>query len=96
MCGVLISPPKTTGLHFADVARLLEVLNSLVERGSSVLVIEHNMDVIKSADYVIDLGPEGGDAGGYLVAAGTPEEIVQQGSSITGRFLRKYLDEALS
>ena len=81
----------TTGLHFADVARLLTVLNSLVERGSSVLVIEHNMDVIKTADYVIDLGPEGGDAGGYLVAAGTPEEIVQHERSITGRFLKKYL-----
>jgi len=81
----------TTGLHFADVARLLAVLNSLVDRGSSVLVIEHNMDVIKTADYIIDLGPEGGDAGGYLVAAGTPEEIVQQERSITGRFLKKYL-----
>jgi excinuclease ABC subunit A len=81
----------TTGLHFADVARLLEVLNSLVERGNSVLIIEHNMDVIKTADYIIDLGPEGGDAGGYLVAAGTPEEIVQQPRSITGRFLKKYL-----
>ncbi len=81
----------TTGLHFADVARLLTVLNSLVERGSSVLVIEHNMDVIKTADYVIDLGPEGGDAGGYLVAAGTPEQIVQQERSITGQFLKKYL-----
>jgi len=82
----------TTGLHFADVARLLKVLNSLVDRGSSVLVIEHNMDVIKTADYIIDLGPEGGDAGGYLVAAGTPEEIVQQPRSITGRFLKKHLE----
>jgi len=81
----------TTGLHFADVARLLDVLNSLVDRGSSVLIIEHNMDVIKTSDYVIDLGPEGGDAGGYLVATGTPEEIVQQKRSITGRFLKKYL-----
>jgi excinuclease ABC subunit A len=82
----------TTGLHFADVARLLDVLDSLVERGNSVIVIEHNMDVIKTADYVIDLGPEGGDAGGYLVAAGTPEEIARQKSSITGRFLKKYLE----
>jgi len=83
----------TTGLHFADVARLLEVLNSLVERGSSVLVIEHNMDVIKSADHIIDLGPEGGDDGGYVVAAGTPEHIAHQERSITGRFLGKYLQE---
>jgi excinuclease ABC subunit A len=81
----------TTGLHFADVARLLDVLNSLVDRGSSVLVIEHNMDVIKSADYVIDLGPEGGDEGGCLVAEGTPEEIVLQEASITGRFLKRHL-----
>jgi excinuclease ABC subunit A len=81
----------TTGLHFADVARLLEVLNSLVERGSSVLVIEHNMDVIKSADHIIDLGPEGGDAGGYVVAAGTPEDIAHNQNSITGGFLKKYL-----
>jgi len=83
----------TTGLHFADVARLLEVLAGLVERGSSVLVIEHNMDVIKSADHVIDLGPEGGDAGGYLVAAGTPEDIAHNEKSITGAFLKKYLQK---
>jgi excinuclease ABC subunit A len=81
----------TTGLHFADVARLLEVLNSLVDRGSSVLVIEHNMDVIKCADHIIDLGPEGGDDGGRVVAAGAPEDIARNESSITGGFLKKYL-----
>jgi len=81
----------TTGLHFADVAKLLEVLGNLVDRGNTVLVIEHNMDVIKAADYIIDLGPEGGDRGGYVVATGTPEEIVREKNSYTGRFLKKYL-----
>jgi len=81
----------TTGLHFVDVAKLLEVLGSLVDRGNTVLVIEHNMDVIKTADYIIDLGPEGGERGGYVVAAGTPEEILREKNSYTGQFLRKYL-----
>jgi len=81
----------TTGLHFADIRKLLEVLNHLVELNNTVVVIEHNMDVIKTADYIIDLGPEGGDRGGRLVAAGTPEEVAKVEGSYTGRFLRKVL-----
>ncbi len=81
----------TTGLHFDDVARLLEVLGRLVEAGNTVVVIEHNLDVIKSADWVIDLGPEGGAAGGDLVAAGTPEEVARTHASYTGRYLRHVL-----
>jgi len=81
----------TTGLHFADIQKLLEVLNYLVELNNTVVVIEHNLDVIKTADYIIDLGPEGGDKGGYLVGAGTPEEIEQTENSYTGQFLKKYL-----
>jgi len=73
------------------VAKLLEVLGNLVDRGNTVLVIEHNMDVIKAADYIIDLGPEGGDRGGYVVATGTPEEIVREKNLYTGQFLKKYL-----
>ncbi|MDO4571993.1 MAG: excinuclease ABC subunit UvrA, partial [Clostridia bacterium] len=82
----------TTGLHTDDVKRLLEVLERLVETGSTVLVIEHNLDVIKTADYVIDLGPEGGDAGGTLVACGTPEEIAAAENSYTGQFLKPILE----
>ena len=81
----------TTGLHPADISKLLESLNRLIEAGNSVLVIEHNLDVIKSADYVIDLGPEGGKAGGEIVAEGTPEEIAANRHSHTGRFLKSYL-----
>jgi len=81
----------TTGLHFADIYKLLKTLNSLVETGNTVLMIEHNMDVIKTADYIIDLGPEGGDLGGEVVAAGTPEEIASSTSSHTGHYLKKYL-----
>lgn len=79
----------TTGLHFADIERLLSVLNLLVDQGNTVLIIEHNMDVIKSADYIIDLGPEGGDAGGCLVASGSPEEVAEIEDSFTGRCLRE-------
>ena len=82
----------TTGLHFHDVAKLLEVLHELVEQGNTVLVIEHNLEVIKTADWVIDLGPEGGDGGGTIVAAGTPEDIVEAEASHTGRFLREVLE----
>ena len=82
----------TTGLHFEDIRMLLRVLNRLVERGNTVIVIEHNLDVVKSADYVIDLGPEGGDDGGWVVATGTPEEVAQNGKSYTGGFLRRILD----
>jgi excinuclease ABC subunit A len=82
----------TVGLHFADVARLLAVLHRLSDAGNTVVVIEHNLDVIKTADWVIDLGPEGGDAGGRLVVAGTPQEVAQAAESQTGRFLRPLLD----
>ncbi len=81
----------TTGLHFADVHNLLRVLNRLVDKGNTIVVIEHNLDVIKNADWIIDLGPEGGDAGGQVVAAGRPEEIAQDEHSHTGRFLRSRL-----
>ena len=81
----------TTGLHFADVKKLLEVLNRLVDQGNSVILIEHNLDVIKSSDYLIDLGPEGGDEGGRIVATGTPEEVSDVEESYTGQFLRRYL-----
>jgi len=81
----------TTGLHFADIQKLLEVLNHLVELNNTVVVIEHNLDVIKTADRIIDLGPEGGDKGGYLVGAGTPEEIARMKDSYTGQHLRKVL-----
>jgi len=81
----------TTGLHFADIEKLLDVLNRLVDAGNTVVVIEHSLDVIKCADYIIDLGPEGGDAGGEIVAAGTPEEVAQVERSYTGQFLRQLL-----
>ncbi|MCL2333034.1 MAG: excinuclease ABC subunit UvrA, partial [Actinomycetia bacterium] len=81
----------TTGLHFDDVRQLLDVLQRLVESGNTVLVVEHNLDVIKSADYVIDLGPEGGDSGGRLVASGTPEEVAKVKKSYTGQYLRQVL-----
>ncbi len=81
----------TTGLHSHDVEKLIRVLNKLVEKGNTVVVIEHNLDVIKNADWIIDLGPEGGEGGGQIVATGTPEEIAENESSYTGKFLRKYL-----
>jgi len=81
----------TTGLHFADVHKLIDVLNRLVERGSTVVVIEHNFDVVKSADYIIDLGPEGGEKGGYVVATGTPEEVARNSASYTGQYLKRLL-----
>ena len=84
----------TTGLHTADIHRLMEVLQRLVEGGDSVVVIEHNLDVIKTADYLIDLGPEGGHRGGTIVATGTPEEICRVEESHTGRYLKPLLEEA--
>jgi excinuclease ABC subunit A len=82
----------TTGLHFADIARLLDVLDELVSTGNTVVVIEHNIEVIKSADYLVDLGPGGGDSGGSIVATGTPEEVAETEESVTGRFLRDALE----
>lgn len=82
----------TTGLHFHDVKKLIKVLNDLVSKGNSVVVIEHNLDVIKSADHIIDLGPEGGEEGGYIVAAGTPEEVADNKKSYTGQFLGKVMN----
>ncbi|MFM9084634.1 MAG: excinuclease ABC subunit A, partial [Actinomycetota bacterium] len=82
----------TTGLHFEDVRRLLTVLSRLVDQGNSVLVIEHNLDVIKTADWIIDLGPEGGSGGGTIVAQGTPEQVAKVKGSHTGRFLRDVLE----
>ena len=84
----------TTGLHFADIDRLLQALNSLVDAGHSVVVIEHNLDVIKTADWVIDLGPEGGHKGGHVVATGRPEDIAATPESHTGRFLNPLLTDA--
>ena len=88
---IYILDEPTTGLHAADVHKLIEVLNQLVEAGNTVLVIEHNLDVIKTADHIIDLGPEGGDGGGFVVANGTPEEVAQVEGSYTGRYLKDYL-----
>jgi excinuclease ABC subunit A len=84
----------TTGLHFEDTRKLLDVLNKLVDQGNTIVVIEHNLDVIKTADYVIDLGPEGGSGGGRIIAEGTPEEIAQSDASATGRFLAALFREA--
>ena len=82
----------TTGLHFADIQKLLDVLHALVEQGNTVVVIEHNLDVIKTADYIIDMGPEGGDGGGQVVATGTPEEVAKSPISYTGKYLKKLLN----
>ena len=84
----------TTGLHFADVERLLDVLQRLVDQGNSVVVIEHNLDVIKSADRIIDMGPEGGEDGGELIAFGTPEEVAGTPGSYTGEFLAGLVEPA--
>ncbi len=89
---VYILDEPTTGLHFADIHKLIEILRRLTEGGNTVVVIEHNMDVIKTADYIIDLGPEGGDDGGTVIAEGTPEEVAAQPASYTGQFVKKYLE----
>jgi excinuclease ABC subunit A len=81
----------TTGLHFADVDKLVAVLNKLVEGGNTVIVIEHNLDVIKVSDHIIDLGPDGGDRGGEIVCTGTPEEVAMNEKSYTGEYLKKML-----
>ncbi|MFL5702275.1 MAG: ATP-binding cassette domain-containing protein, partial [Ktedonobacteraceae bacterium] len=83
----------TTGLHFADVERLLQILQRLVDAGNSIVVIEHNLDVIKSADWLIDLGPHGGDAGGQVIAQGTPEDVAANEQSFTGHFLKRMFSE---
>jgi excinuclease ABC subunit A len=84
----------TTGLHFEDVRKLLEVLHELVDQGNTVVVIEHNLDVIKTADWIIDIGPEGGDGGGEIVAEGTPEDVAESARSHTGRYLKDILAAA--
>ena len=89
---IYILDEPTTGLHTADVAKLVKMLERLVEMGNTVLVIEHNLDVIKTADYLIDLGPEGGEGGGTLVACGTPEEVAENPRSYTGQYLKKWLE----
>ena len=81
----------TTGLHIADVDKLIDVLQKLVETGNSIVVIEHNLEVIKTADYIIDLGPEGGDLGGQVIATGTPEDVAKSDKSYTAQFLRRVL-----
>lgn len=88
---IYILDEPTTGLHFEDVRKLVEILRKLVEGGNTVLVIEHNLDVIKTADYIIDMGPEGGDGGGQVIASGKPEEIIKCKKSFTGKYLKKYL-----
>jgi excinuclease ABC subunit A len=88
---IYILDEPTTGLHFADIHKLLEVLHRLTDKGNTVLVIEHNLDVIKTADFIVDLGPEGGEKGGEIIATGTPEQIVQIARSFTGQYLREFL-----
>ena len=85
---LFILDEPTTGLHFEDINVLLDVLNRLVEKGNTMIVIEHNMDIIKCADYIIDMGPEGGKNGGEILATGTPEEVASNNKSITGQFLK--------
>ena len=91
---IYILDEPTTGLHTADVHRLVNVLNELVNLGNTVLVIEHNLDVIKTADHIIDLGPEGGKGGGRIVAAGTPEEVAKSKKSYTAKYLKPLLEAA--
>ena len=89
---LFIFDEPTTGLHFHDISRLLQAINALIERGHTILIIEHNLEIIKCADYVIDLGPDGGDKGGNLVVAGTPEEVAQCNESVTGRYLKEKIE----
>ena len=90
-CRVLILDEPTTGLHFADVHKLTEILHRLTADGNTVIVIEHNLDVIKTADYIIDIGPEGGDKGGTVIASGTPEEVAESPVSYTGKYIKPML-----
>ena len=89
---VYILDEPTTGLHFADVHKLVEILKRLSEGGNTVIVIEHNLDVIKTADYIIDMGPEGGDKGGTVIAWGSPEQVADNPVSYTGQYVKRYLD----
>ena len=89
---IYILDEPTTGLHVDDISRLLKVLNRIVENGDTVVIIEHNLDVIKTADHIIDLGPEGGEGGGTIIATGTPEEIAQNKASYTGQYLKPVLE----
>jgi excinuclease ABC subunit A len=89
---IYVLDEPTTGLHFEDIRRLLGVLNRLVDDGNTIIVIEHNLDVIKTADWVIDMGPEGGAGGGMVIATGPPEKIASVGESYTGQFLKQLLD----
>ena len=93
---IYVLDEPTTGLHFEDIRKLLDVLQGLVDKGNTVIVIEHNLDVIKSADWVVDMGPEGGNRGGDVVAEGTPEDIAEVRASHTGRFLKTAAGEAVS
>ena len=88
---MFIFDEPTTGLHFHDIKKLLIALNTLIEQGNSVLVIEHNMDMIKSADWVIDIGPEGGDQGGHVVFEGTPEDLLGVKASYTAKYLKDHM-----
>ena len=90
---IYILDEPTTGLHFEDIAKLLEVLHELVDNGNTVIVIEHNLDVVKTADWIIDIGPEGGEGGGQVVAAGTPEIVADIAESYTGRYLKPMLNQ---
>ena len=90
---IYILDEPTTGLHFADVHTLVEILRRLSDGGNTVVVIEHNLDVIKTADYLIDMGPEGGDRGGTVIAKGTPEEVAENSASYTGYYVKKYLEK---
>ena len=89
---IYILDEPTTGLHFEDVHKLIDILQKLTDQGNTVVVIEHNLDVIKTADYIIDMGPEGGDGGGTVIAKGTPEQVAKCKESYTGAFLKKMLD----
>ena len=89
---IYILDEPTTGLHFADVHKLIDILRRFCDSGNTVVVIEHNLDVIKTADYIIDMGPEGGDRGGTVIARGTHEEVAQNEKSYTGQYIKKYLN----
>ena len=89
---IYVLDEPTTGLHFDDVNKLVTILRKLSEGGNTVVVIEHNLDVIKTADYIIDMGPDGGDRGGRVVACGTPEEVAQHPTSYTGQYVKRYLE----